>query len=105
MEEVTRKMLTSAQVQVVGFATEYGEFVCTTCADELLMQEGGDGVRGFQPVIQYEMDEYDSEASRDYFSDADGHADDCECTAGVQCSECANWLIEPWTGSECEELA
>lgn len=93
-------MLTSAQVAVVGFVNEYGEFICRNDAHDLFDQGDADGLR---PVIQYELDEYDVQVSQDYFLGEPGHADDCYCTNGVVCEECGNDIIEPYTSPDCEK--
>lgn len=92
-------MLTSAQVAIVAFVNDYGEFMCRDCAHDLFDQGDADGLR---PVSQYELDEYVSEIDRWGLEEED-HVDGCTCSDELYCEQGGEVLVEAWTDPDCEE--
>lgn len=91
-------MLTAFQVETVAFLTD-GGFICSDCAHKAFEEDPAE-TADLRPVSRYEMDEYDSENSRDWFSDreTDDEPDhtECACTMGVSCDECGGEIVEPF---------
>ncbi len=100
-------MLTSYQVQHIGFADPWGEFWCIECTNNRLAEGGGGDVEGFEPVSRFELDEvqsqWDSYHPWDGYDDEDeNHVENCECLLPVECSACGTELVEGYNDSNCE---
>jgi hypothetical protein len=88
------KLLTSYQCQTAAWVTD-GAIICTQCA-------ANGETREMHAISRYEVDEYDSESSRDYEGDEDEHVEDCECTYGITCDDCGTEIVEPYVDSDCK---
>jgi len=87
-------MLTAAQVQVVAFQTPWGEMFCSECTHSRLDDGGGPDVEGFEPVIQYSLDEYQAETEFER-EDYPECSEECSPMA-IDCESCGAELLAPY---------